>query len=138
MPPIMVATWWPTGNSPPGHWATTPAASMPRTRSNVTRCEALAGMQLGPVQPERLDLDQHPTSRRRRNWELADRQRIGRARPVEDDRSHGVGHPSLLSALSDRCPPARAREGTAKCWVSRDYDGTGHWPSTPEKFSVYS
>src|SRR5258708_16215964 len=36
MPPIMVATWWPTGNSPPGHWATTPAASVPRTRSNVT------------------------------------------------------------------------------------------------------
>src|SRR5258706_16449637 len=52
-------------------------------------------MQLGPVQPERLDLDQHPTGRRRRNWELADCQRIGRARRVEDDRSHGVGHPTL-------------------------------------------
>src|SRR5438034_10958239 len=36
MPPIMVATCWPTGNSPPEHWATTPAASMPRTRGNVT------------------------------------------------------------------------------------------------------
>src|SRR5882724_1899279 len=36
MPPIIVATWWPTGNSPPGHWATTPVASMPRTRGNVT------------------------------------------------------------------------------------------------------
>src|SRR6266581_5470641 len=36
MPPIMAATCWPTGNSPPGHWATTPAASIPGTRGNVT------------------------------------------------------------------------------------------------------
>src|SRR5438552_3341941 len=36
MPPIMVTTCRPAGNSPPGHWATTPAASMPRTRGNVT------------------------------------------------------------------------------------------------------
>src|SRR5437899_1010165 len=36
MPPIMVTTCWPMGNSLPGHCATTPAASMPRTRGNVT------------------------------------------------------------------------------------------------------
>src|SRR3954468_5290274 len=36
MPPIMVTTCWPTGNSAPGHRATVPAASMPRTRGNVT------------------------------------------------------------------------------------------------------
>src|SRR5205823_2001729 len=63
-----------------------------------TGCEAQAGVQLGPVQPERLDLDEHPASRRRRNWELADRQRIGRARRVEDDRTHGVRHPTLLGS----------------------------------------
>src|SRR4051794_3584198 len=36
MPPIIVTTCCPTANSPPGHCATTPAASMPRTRGNVT------------------------------------------------------------------------------------------------------
>src|SRR4051794_29583115 len=36
MPPIIVTTGWPTGNSPPGQSATTPAASIPRTRGNVT------------------------------------------------------------------------------------------------------
>src|SRR6266852_8256545 len=71
-------------------------------------------MQLGPVQPERLDLDQHPTSRRRRNGELADRQRIGRARRVEDDRSHGVGHPTL--------PGSHARLGAVAYTFTRSPD----------------
>ena len=44
-------------------------------------------MQLGSVQPERLHLDQHPSPRRRRNWKLADRQRLGRAWRVEDELS---------------------------------------------------
>ena len=60
--------------------------------------EALARMQLGAIQPECLDLDQYPTRRRSRNGDLADRERIGRARRVEDDRSHGVGHPSLQNS----------------------------------------
>src|SRR4051794_34112195 len=38
MPPIIVATCWPSSNSPPGAAATTPVASMPSTRGNVTPC----------------------------------------------------------------------------------------------------
>src|SRR4051794_5259552 len=36
MPPIIVATCCPGANSPPGSAATTPVASMPGTRGNVT------------------------------------------------------------------------------------------------------
>src|SRR3954468_17119523 len=36
MPPTIAATCWPTSYSPPGHSATTPTASIPRTRGNVT------------------------------------------------------------------------------------------------------
>src|SRR4051812_15925469 len=38
MPPIIAATCCPSSNSPPGAAATTPVASMPSTRGNVTPC----------------------------------------------------------------------------------------------------
>ena len=66
------------------------------SRERDTGREALTGLQLGSVQPERLHLDEHPTSPRRRDRELADRQCIRWTWRVEDDRSHGVRHPTGL------------------------------------------
>ena len=46
-------------------------------------------VQLGAVEAERLDLDQHPAGRRHRDGQLADPQGLGRAGRVQDDRAHG-------------------------------------------------
>jgi len=77
-----------------------PAASSPNARE-VTPDASLGGMQLGPVQPNALTaISTHQVA----GSELGARGSSAHreARRVEDDRSHGVAHPSLLSALSDR------------------------------------
>ena len=50
------------------------------------------GMELGPVQAKRLNLDQHPTDVRFRDRDVPKCQRLWWPGPVEYDGSHGVTH----------------------------------------------
>src|SRR5829696_1520519 len=89
MPPISVATCWPGGNSPFGQAATVPTASIPSTRGNVTATgKAQTGVQLGTVQPERGDLDQHLSRPWCGDGDVADVERVRWCRCVEHDRPH--------------------------------------------------
>src|SRR5207244_1454615 len=60
--------------------------------------EAKARVQLGAIDPERLDPDEHPARARLRDQQLADLKRLGRAWGVQHDGAHGRGHvPSVWS-----------------------------------------
>ena len=93
MPPIIVATCWPAANSPPGAAATTPVASMPEhAREGHAFGEAQPGVQLGAVEPERLHPDEHPAWARVGDRQLADPERLRRARGLQHDGAHGRRH----------------------------------------------
>jgi hypothetical protein len=79
MPSIIAATCWPCSNSAPGAAATTPVASMPSTRGSDALGEAQPGVQLGAVDPKRLDPDEHPAWARLGDRQLADPKCLGRA-----------------------------------------------------------
>ena len=50
-------------------------------------------VQLGAVEPERLDLDQHPARARLRPGKLAERQRFGWPGRIENDGTHALSRP---------------------------------------------
>src|SRR5215207_34017 len=110
MPPIIAATCWPSTNSPAGAAATMPAASMPRTREDDAACEPQPRVQLGTIDPKRLDPDEHPTRPRLRDRKLADPKCRGRARGVQHDGAHGRSHPTTLTHGPAGAPLKALRE----------------------------
>src|SRR5439155_23485064 len=61
--------------------------------------EAQARVQLGAVDPKRLDPDEHPTRPRLRYRNLAEPKGLGWARGVQHDGAHGRGHVPSPSSI---------------------------------------
>ena len=58
---------------------------------------ALAKVKLREVEPEGAHTDQNPTRLRLRDRYIADLEGFGRPRPVQDDRSHALGHAAVAN-----------------------------------------
>src|SRR5438874_4058619 len=98
MPPIIAATCWPSSNSPPGGCGDDAGRlDAEHARKGDVRCEAR--VQLGAIDPERLDPDQHPAWARLRDWKLADPKCLGRPGGVQHDGAHGRRHVRSLWSI---------------------------------------